>query len=427
MYVMTPFILYRLAIRGIKSRDYLARWKERFGYFQAPEQGCSLWVHAVSVGEVNAAAPLVDALRKQYPNERLIVTTVTPTGSDRVHQLWGNDVFHVYLPYDLPSAMRRFMQRVKPRMAIIMETEIWPNLFFACVRNHIPLVVANARLSRKSLRGYGPIRYLMRMAIRSATHVLAQSPQDANRFIELGARPTRVHIVGNLKYEMLVPKLLKQDATALRAQFAPERPVWMAASTHDGEEMAIIEAHAQLMKRFPDAVLLVAPRHPERFEAMAELCRSYGFVTHIRSEDDLPNQETQCFVVNTMGELLMFFSVSDIAFVAGSFEPIGGHNVLEPAALGVPVLVGPHTFNFEEVTDLLLEEHAAVRVADADALAKQLIAWFEQPDERRLVGKNARRVVLAERGAVQRTMDYLNPILSRMLVHDEPDKPPNDS
>lgn len=412
MYLLTPVILYRLAFRGLRARGYFSRWFERFGFFPEASLHGSVWVHAVSVGEVNAAAPLVDALRLRYSDRRCVVTTVTPTGSDRVRQLWGDEVFHVYLPYDLPASIRRFLDRVRPHIAVIMETEIWPNLFLECERRGVPIVVANARLSEKSLRGYGPVRPLARAAIRCATFVAAQSQLDAERLLELGARPERLRVVGNLKYDMRVPDDIEEQARQWRAGWGAARPVWIAASTHEGEELAVIEAHSRLMRRYPDALLMVAPRHPERFKLMAQLCRSYGFVTATRSEDRFAAADTQCFVLDSLGELVPFLAAADIAFVAGSLDPIGGHNVLEPAALGVPVIVGPNTFNFAEVTDLLLERGAALRIADAEGLAHALHRLLDDAAQRRAMGEAARRTVESERGAVARTLAIVERVVA---------------
>jgi 3-deoxy-D-manno-octulosonic-acid transferase len=411
MYLVIPVILYRLATRGLRQRGYHSRWRERFGYFDAPDVADSVWVHAVSVGEVNAAAPLIDALRQRYAGRTLVVTTVTPTGSDRVRQLWGDAVFHVYLPYDLPQAIRRFLDRVRPCIAVIMETEIWPNLFLECAARQIPIVIANARLSEKSLRGYGPAMPLAREAVRCANFVAAQSQVDGERFMALGTPAARMEVVGNLKFDIRLPQDLPQNAAVWRDHWGPLRPVWIAASTHEGEELAVIEAHSRLLRRFPDALMLVAPRHPERFKPMAHLCRSYGFSTACRSDEGLPRPDTQCFVVDTLGELLSFLAAADVAFVAGSLAPIGGHNVLEPAALGVPVLVGPHTFNFTEVTDLMLERGAAVRVGDSDSIAAVLQQLLSTPDQRVKMGEAGRLTVIAERGAVRRTLEHIERIL----------------
>ncbi len=412
MYLLTPVILYRLAARGLRLRGYFSRWFERFGFFPAPGFDQSIWIHAVSVGEVNAAAPLIDAMRRRYVDRPLVITTVTPTGSDRVRQLWGEEIFHVYLPYDLPAGIRRFLHRVRPAIAVIMETEIWPNLFLECEARGVPIVVANARLSEKSLRGYGPVTPLARAAIRCATFVAAQSQQDAERLLELGARPERLRVVGNLKYDMRVPDGAATQAAQWRASWGTARPTWIAASTHEGEEQAVIEAHSRLMRRFPDALMLVAPRHPERFKLMAQLCRSYGFVTATRSEDQLAAHDTQCFVVDTLGELVSFLGTADAAFVAGSLDPIGGHNVLEPAALGVPVIVGPNTFNFAEVTDLLLERGAALRINDADGLAAALQKLLGDSELRKTMGEAAMRTVEEERGALARTLAIIGRVVA---------------
>lgn len=412
LYLLTPLIFLRLASRGLRARGYFSRWFERFGFFPDPGLKQSLWVHAVSVGEVNAAASLIDALRQRYPERRLVVTTVTPTGSDRVRQLWGDAVFHVYLPYDLPDAVHRFLQRIGPAIAIIMETEIWPNLYRQCHGRRIPVLIANARLSRKSLDGYGPVRPLVRSALRSAAFIAAQSKQDVGRFLELGARPERVGMVGNLKYDMNLPEGLVGQALQWRQSWGAQRPVWIAASTHEGEELAVIQAHSQLLRHFPDALLIVAPRHPERFRPMLQLCRSIGFLSACRSEDGLAHRDTQCFVLDTLGEVVPFCASADVAFVAGSLDPIGGHNVLEPAALGIPVLVGPHTFNFAEITELLIERGACERIADAPSLGRALNRLMADPARRQQMGQAARAAVESERGALARTLDLADRILA---------------
>lgn len=413
MYLVTPVILYRLAARGLRLRGYFSRWLERFGFFPSPGFEQAIWVHAVSVGEVNAAAPLIDALRLRYTDRPMVVTTVTPTGSDRVRQLWNDQVFHVYLPYDLPAAVKRFLSRVRPSIAVVMETEIWPNLYFECDRRRIPIVLANARLSEKSLRGYGPVRPLARWAAQCVEIVAAQSQGDAERFLTLGVRPQRLQIVGNLKFDMRVPEEITEQAAERRKHWGERRPVWIAASTHEGEEWPVVDAHARILRRFPDALLLVAPRHPERFKPMAQLCRGHGFNSATRSEQRMPGAHTQCFIIDSLGELVPFLACADVAFVAGSFDPIGGHNVLEPAALGVPVLVGPHTFNFAEVTDLLLDRGAALRVTDAEGLAQAVQALFADQERRTRMGSAASSSVAGARGAVERTVLEIDAVLQR--------------
>lgn len=405
VHLATPFILYRLAFRGIRQRSYLDRWRERFGFFDKPDFAESIVVHAVSVGEFNAAIPLIEALMQRFPNHGLVVTTITPTGSERVRKVLGRRVFHVYLPYDLPGSIRRFLRRVRPRLLVIMETEIWPNLYFTCKSHGVPILIANARLSERSLKGYGPGQPLAQYAVRCASWIAAQSQSDAERFLQLGAEPSQVEVVGNVKFDMPVPAGLATRGHEQRARWGEERPVWMAASTHEGEEQPVLAAHARVLQRFPDALLLLAPRHPERFRAAAARCRAYGFNTRQRSEENLPGPDTQCFVIDTLGELLQFYASADVAFVAGSLEPIGGHNTLEAAALGVPVLIGPHTFNFEEISERLLRAGAAVRIEDADALGQQLQRLLAQPALRREMGAAGVATVAAQRGAVQRIVE----------------------
>lgn len=412
LYLLTPFVVYRLAARGFKYHGYFARWRERFGFFADPGLKDSIWIHAVSLGEVNAAVPLIEALMRRYGDTPFVITTVTPTGSDRVLQLFGDRVFHVYLPYDLTTAVRRFLDRVRPRLAVIMETEIWPNLFMACAERGVSIVVANARLSEKSLRGYWPIQPLVRRAIRCASFVAAQSASDEERLRTLGAAEPRLAVVGNLKFDMTVPEDVRERGAAFRIVAGGGRPVWIAASTHEGEELVVLKAHAAVLRRFPDALLLVAPRHPERFKPFATACRAFGFRTLTRSEEGGADPNCQCFVVDSMGELLAFYAAADVAFVGGSLVPVGGHNLLEPAALARPVIVGPQTFNFAEVTEDLIAAGAVMRILDPEELGPAVVRLLSRDVERRSMGEAARTVMERERGAVARTMEIVENVLA---------------
>ncbi len=415
LYLLTPLVLYRLAARGFKYHGYFARWRERFGFFPDPGIRDSIWVHAVSLGEVNAAVPLIEALMRRYGDSRFVITTVTPTGSARVVQLFGDRVFHVYLPYDLTTAVRRFLDRARPRLAVIMETEIWPNLFMTCADRAISIVIANARLSEKSLRGYWPIQPLARRAIRCASFTAAQSASDGERLRALGAPSERLAVVGNLKFDMNVPPEIVECGREFRFAAGADRPVWIAASTHEGEELVVLKAHAEVLRRFPDALLLVAPRHPERFKALSTACKAFGFRTATRSEERNADRSKQCFVIDSMGELLRFYAAADVAFVGGSLVAVGGHNLLEPAALARPVIVGPHTFNFAEVTEDLIKAGAALRIPDGDALGPAVVRLLSRDIERRTMGEAARRVMERERGAVARTMA----IVERVLLEEQ--------
>ncbi|WP_243050814.1 lipid IV(A) 3-deoxy-D-manno-octulosonic acid transferase [Dyella sp. RRB7] len=411
LYLATPIIVLRLLARGVRYRDYHRRWRERFGFFDAPGVKGSLWVHAVSVGEVNAAEPLIKALREYYPNAPLVVTTVTPTGSERVRQLFGDSVYHVYLPYDLPFAVTRFLRRVRPLLAVIVETEIWPNLYFACRKRGIPLMIVNARLSERSLRGYKLLSGLVASALGCVRQIAAQSRTDAARYRLLGADPGRIMVTGNLKFDMPVPYDAELNGEELRQQWGPLRPAWIAASTHEGEELPVLEAHLEVLTRWPDALLLIAPRHPERFKLVENSARSLGFSVGTRSADRVPGASHQVFVIDAMGELMPFYAASDLAFVGGSLVPIGGHNVLEPAALSTPVLVGPHTFNFEEITLTLIQEGGAARVNGAEELGSMVLQLLRDRPRREHMGMVARIVFDSERGAVKRVMGMIDNLL----------------
>jgi len=411
MYLVTPLIVLRLLARGVRYGDYHKRWRERFGFFEARGITGSLWVHAVSVGEVNAAEPLIKALQRDYPNAPLVVTTVTPTGSERVRQLFGSSVFHVYLPYDLPFSVSRFFKRVRPRLAIIVETEIWPNLYFACRRRGVPLMIVNARLSGRSMRGYKPMGGLVAQALGCVRQIAAQSRTDADRYRELGAEPEKIVVAGNLKFDMPVPYDAELNGEELRQQWGRLRPVWIAGSTHEGEELPVLEAHLEVLTRWPDALLLIAPRHPERFKLVENSARSLGFTVGTRSADRVPSSAHQVFVIDAMGELMPFYAAADLAFVGGSLVPIGGHNVLEPAALSTPVLVGPHTFNFEEITLTLIQEGGAARIHSAEELGAAVQQLLRDPPRRESMGRIARVVFDSERGAVKRVMGIIDDLL----------------
>lgn len=413
MILVTPLLVLRLLARGMRSRPYHRRWQERFGFFASPGFKDSLWIHAVSVGEVNAVEPLVKALKRAYPDAPLVITTVTPTGMARVHQLFGDSVFHVYLPYDLPLAVRRFLRKIRPRIGLIVETEIWPNLYFACRRSDIPLMIVNARLSDRSMRGYRPLRGLLRAALKCVHVIAAQSRIDAARYRLLGAQSDQVIVTGNMKFDMPVANDVPGAGASMREQWGPRRPVWMAASTHEGEELAALEAHLKVLKRLPDALLLLAPRHPERFRLVENTVRSLGFTMGTRSGQGVALPSQQVFVIDVMGQLMPFFAASDLAFVGGSLVPIGGHNVLEPAALAVPVLVGPHTFNSEEISRTLIEQGGAERVSNTVQLGQTVLKLLLDAPARTHMGLTAQYVFERECGAVQRVMSLIDSVLQK--------------
>jgi 3-deoxy-D-manno-octulosonic-acid transferase len=408
LFLLMPLVIMRLAWRGIRAPAYWRRWPERFGSIQPALGERVIWIHAVSVGEVQAAEPVVHALLEQYPEYSILITTVTPTGSARVSALFANDVAHVYAPYDLPGAVSRFLDRVRPQLAIVMETELWPNLFHACQHRSVPLLLVNARLSERSVRGYQRVRSLASQTLSIVTEIAAQSELDAGRFRGLGAAAERIKVTGNLKFEQRIPPSLLERAEVLRRDFGVGRTVWVAGSTHEGEDELLLDVFRQLRQQFRDCLLVLVPRHPERFESVAELCRHRGYNTVLRSAGVSCTPDTAVFIGDSMGELPLFYAASDVAFVGGSLVRHGGHNLLEPAALGVPVVTGPHVFNFIEICELLLQAGACEKVENTAGLLNTVSRWLEDANERHRIGQRGRGVVEKNRGALQTVLAMID-------------------
>jgi 3-deoxy-D-manno-octulosonic-acid transferase len=320
----------------------------------------------------------------------------------------GDAVQHRYTPFDLPGVMRRFLDRVSPRLVLVMETEIWPNMLAACADRGVLSMLINARLSARSARGYARLATLSRESVRRFERIAAQTPADAARFVDLGADPERVSVTGSIKFDLEQPASMRDRAEALRRGWGSDRRVWVAASTRDGEEEQVLDAHARVRERFPDTLLVLVPRHPERFDRVAALVRRRGFVLARRSGAQICPAEAEVYLGDSMGELGWFFAAADVAFVGGSLVPTGGHNLLEPAAAGLPVLAGPHTFNFLEVTRLLVDQGAMRRVKDADELAEWLLRWLGDASERARVGEQGLRVIEANRGAAARLIELVD-------------------
>ena len=408
LYLLTPLVLLRLVWRGLRAPDYWRRWPERFGTIEPPLGEHVIWIHAVSVGEVQAAEPVIRALLEQRPEHSILVTTVTPTGSSRVVDMFGDDVAHVYAPYDLPGAVARFFDRVRPQLAIVMETELWPNLFHACHHRSVPLLLVNARLSARSVTGYRRVRKLVCRTLACVTEIAAQTATDAGRFESLGAAAGSISVTGNMKFEQRIPPSLLERAEVLRRDWGIGRPVWIAASTHEGEDEMLLDVFRQLRKQFSGCLLVLVPRHPERFEGVAELCRHRGYNTVLRSEQVPCTPETSVFVGDSMGELPLFYAAADVAFVGGSLVHHGGHNLLEPAALGIPVVTGPNVFNFVEICDLLLQAGACKKVETTAELLQTVSRWLEDANERHHVGQQGRQVVEKNRGALKSVMAMID-------------------
>ncbi|MBJ7223400.1 MULTISPECIES: lipid IV(A) 3-deoxy-D-manno-octulosonic acid transferase [unclassified Brenneria] len=411
LYLIQPLIWIRLWLRGRKAPAYRRRWSERYGFCAEKVKPDGIMLHSVSVGETLAAIPLVRALRHRYPNLPITVTTMTPTGSERVRSAFGDTVYHVYLPYDLPSALRRFFNQVRPKVVIIMETELWPNLIDELHKRKIPLVIANARLSARSAAGYKKIGSLTRHILRRITLVAAQNREDGERFIDLGLKRSSLTVTGSLKFDISVTPELAARAVTLRRQWAPHRPVWIATSTHEGEESIVLAAHRQLLVNFPDLLLILVPRHPERFSTTQALTQSLGFNYTLRSSGELPSADTQVIVGDTMGELMLLYGIADLAFVGGSLVERGGHNPLEAAAHAIPVLMGPHTFNFKDICNKLEQADGLITVTDAASLAREVGNLLADEDYRRYYGRHAVEVLHQNQGALQKLLSLLEPYL----------------
>jgi 3-deoxy-D-manno-octulosonic-acid transferase len=374
-------------------------------------------VHAVSVGESIAAAPMIRELMQRHPELPMTVTCMTPTGSERIQAMFGGveyagRVQHCYLPYDLPWAAARFLDQVQPKLAVIMETELWPNHIHQCAKRSIPVALANARLSERSARGYARFAKLTAPMLAELGLIAAQTALEAERFRSLGARSECVEVTGSIKFDLSIDPELLSRAALLRGQWQAEsRPVWIAASTHAGEDEIVLAAHRELLKQNPDALLILVPRHPERFNAVFELCQRQGFSTRRRSTGEGVQAADQVLLGDTMGELLFLYALADIAFVGGSLVANGGHNLLEPAALGKPVLSGPHLFNFLEIAAQLREAGALSEVADAGGLAQRVAQLWREPEAAQAMRAAGQAVMQANQGALGRLLAGLGRLI----------------
>lgn len=414
-HVALPLILLRLAWRAWRAPAYARRVGERFALGLAPLQPDGIWLHAVSVGESIAAAPLVRELLARYPQLPITITCMTPTGSERIRALFPAEQYagriqHCYLPYDLPWTAARFLRQLRPRLAVIMETELWPNFIAACERRAIPVVLANARLSERSARGYARFARLTAPMLARLQLIAVQSAAEAQRFLQLGARPEAVQVTGSIKFDLQVDAQLLARATACRADWGA-RPVWIAASTHAGEDEIALAAHRQLLARWPQALLILVPRHPERFNSVYELCQRQGFATCRRSAGVQPQATDALLLGDTMGELLFLYALADVALVGGSLVANGGHNLLEPAALGKPVLSGPHLFNFQEISSQLREAGALREVQDADSLAREVAQLWQSRDDWQAMSEAGLAVLRRNQGALARLLGGIQRLL----------------
>lgn len=393
-----PLILLRLLWRGRRERGYLQHWGERLALGPAPVKG-ALWIHAVSVGEMRAAIPLIQALRDAYPDAPVLLTCMTPTGRITAESLYGSFARIVYLPYDYAGSMRRFMRRVHPRVGILMETELWPNLIHAAARMDIPVVLANARLSVRSAYGYARLPALTWACLQRIAVVGAQTKADAARLQVLGAKT--VHVTGNLKFDISPPEAMLARGAVWKVKWGP-RPVLLAASTREGEETLLLRAFAEAA---PAGVLLVlVPRHPQRFNEVARMIEAVGLAYERRSRlgDALLDPHIRVLLGDSLGELYAYYAACDVAFIGGSLKPLGGQNLIEAASVGRPILVGPHTFNFEDATRLAIEAGAAWRIKDAGEWLRDALELLDDPPVREHMSEAGLAFAARYRGAAQR-------------------------
>lgn len=386
-YLLLPILVLRLFWRGRSNHAYWQRIGERFGFVSAPTDKPILWLHSVSVGETIAARPLVEKLLQTYPTYRVWITTTTLTGSETVKRLYGERVLHSYFPFDIPQVVQRFLQRVQPHLLLVIETEIWPNLFAACQQQHIPIMLVNARLSEHSFKRYQRFKTLTRQTLQEINWIAARSQQDMNYFQQLGAKAAQISVCGNLKFALQIPASIREQALALKQQWG-ERPIFVAASTHTGEDETVLQTFSRLRQQFPHVLLILVPRHPERFETVCALCTNIA-PTIRRSSQQTLTHDTAILLGDTLGELLLWYALADMAFIGGSLIERGGHNPLEAAAFGVPILSGKHTHNFADIFPPLYAAGGAVEVTDANALYEYCLQWLNEPALRQHIGTQA--------------------------------------
>ncbi|HEX9452642.1 MAG TPA: lipid IV(A) 3-deoxy-D-manno-octulosonic acid transferase [Burkholderiales bacterium] len=403
LYLLLPWALLHLVWRARKQPAYLEHVGERFGVFPDNMPSRVIWIHAVSVGETRAAEPLIKALQARHPEHPILLSHGTPTGRQTGVELYGDRVERCYLPYDFGWASHRFLHRFRPVVGVFMETEIWPNLIQAGVHSAVPVYLANARMSEKSARGYRRIGRLTRDALSSLSGIGAQTDRDAQRLLGLGAG--NVTITGNIKFDRLAPAEMVALGATLRASFGAQRPVFLAASTREGEETMILDALADTA--IPELLTVIVPRHPQRFEEVVALAKQRGYKVQRRSENRPIDADTRIVIGDSMGEMFAYYAACDVAFIGGSLLPLGGQNLLEACAVGRPVIVGPHTFNFEEATRGAIEAGAAIRVSDTGKLGSTIDQLLGDANLRRAMSEAGRRFTEAHRGATVKTLELL--------------------
>lgn len=411
--IVSPFLMWSLYRKRDGKPSVGARWKEHFGFTPPLETNKSpIWIHAVSVGETLSVSPLIKKLKSQYPDQPIVITTTTPTGAEQAAKLQGI-AEHRYMPFDFSFAIRGFLNAIKPSQLLIMETELWPNTLHTVARAGIPITIINARLSERSCQRYAKVQPIFNMLAKNLTRVLCQYPDDAQRFIRLGVAKEKIFVTGSIKFDIDIDQTTIQKGQQLRSNLGRNRPIWIAASTHQGEDEQVLAAHAEVLKEHPNALLILVPRHPERFNAVFELCKTQ-FISVRRTETEAElDPEVQVYLGDTMGEMLVLMGAADICFMGGSLlgDKVGGHNVLEPAALGKPILIGPSYYNFTDITEQLIKAEGLEVVTTAKAISKSTSQAFNDKNVLHSKSQSTRLVIDKNRGSLANTISAIELII----------------
>lgn len=405
---MLPFLFIRLYLRGFKNPDFRQRWSERLAIYDQTHEKNSLLFHGVSVGEVESIFPLVKQLQKQNPQLKILITTTTPTGSARVKTVLGDKVQHVYLPYDFPDAITRFLAHFQPTLAVMVETEIWPNLFAHCVKKQIPLVIINARLSQSSYQGYQKLAALTKPALNAVSFIATQTQEDADRFTDFIADKNKVKVLGNIKFDLDVDAEFIKQGQILRQKLFPQRFVWIIASTHKDEELIFLTLYHYIKVHIPELLLLIVPRNMERFYEVKKLCEKQQLNVVMRTSGQSCQLITDVYLADTIGELKMLYAAADVAFVGGSMVNVGGHNILEPAAIGIPIIFGHSMTNFKTIADGLLAANAAIQCHNQQQLLDIILELYQQPHNRQVLIRNAKRFMHQNQGTIAKIITILD-------------------
>ena len=411
LYTISPVIFLHLWLRGRKASAYRKRWTERLGFYPQTLESKNLVFHCASVGEILAASPLIKQLMANYPQQKITITCNTPTGSEQIVKIFGDAVQHIYLPLDFHGSVKRFLNKLEPAAVIILETELWPNLMMQTKGRNIPLLVLNARLSEKSVKGYQLITPLSCELMRSITMLAGHNQSDVDRFKSLGLKDSQATVVGSIKFDIELSRQVKESAEQLKQSLNNYHFIWVAGSTHRGEHEQVIAAHKQLCKLKEKSLLIIAPRHPEQFDKVADILRDEKIAFGQWSDKDLVDQSV--LLANSMGEMLTFFGAAQCAFIGGSLIDRGGHNPLEAAAMGIPVITGPSYYNFNHIFPQLRAKNACTEVHDSSTLSEQLANYASSPEQAKLNGKEGLEIVQSNCGAIEKTLNILAPYIAK--------------